>query len=92
MLPSAGTPVVPVLVTGRPYAIGHVADRLRGSFTLRGPGRGVGPDRILDTPVVIRLPPSGSRLHQVPRRWASSPGKTPVIASSAISGASTRCG
>jgi beta-xylosidase len=37
-------------------AIGGASDRpeLRGSFTLRGPERPVGPARVLDTPVLIR--------------------------------------
>jgi beta-xylosidase len=37
-------------------AIGGASDRpeLRGSFTLRGPERPAGPDRVLDTPVLIR--------------------------------------
>jgi beta-xylosidase len=95
VLVAAGTPVVLVLVTGRPYAIGQLdpgqarrvtfrlhADRtafsgrtgtrvvepgeirvaiggasdqlpLQGSFTLRGPERAVGADRVLDTQVLI---------------------------------------
>ena len=35
--------------------VGGASDRLplRGSFTLTGPGRVAGPDRVLDTPVTI---------------------------------------
>ena len=35
--------------------VGGASDRLplRGSFTLTGPGRVAGPDRVLDTPVII---------------------------------------
>ncbi len=71
VLLSAGTPVVLVLVTGRPYAIGHVADRLAAVVQAFFPGEEGG--GALAGVLSGRVAPSG----RLPVEMPSSPGSQP---------------
>jgi beta-xylosidase len=71
VLISAGTPVVLVLVTGRPYAIGHVADRLAAVVQAFFPGEEGG--GAIAGVLSGRVMPSG----RLPVEMPSSPGSQP---------------
>ncbi|MGD0063387.1 MAG: glycoside hydrolase family 3 N-terminal domain-containing protein [Streptosporangiaceae bacterium] len=71
VLLSAGTPVVLVLVTGRPYAIGHAADRLAAAIQAFFPGEEGG--GAIAGVLSGRITPSGRLPVEMPR----SPGAQP---------------
>ena len=71
VLISAGTPVVLVLVTGRPYAIGHLADRLAAVVQAFFPGEEGG--GAIAGVLSGRLVPSG----RLPAEMPASPGAQP---------------
>jgi hypothetical protein len=71
VLLSAGTPVVLVLVTGRPYAIGHVADRLAAVVQAFFPGEEGG--GAIAGVLSGRVVPSG----RLPAELPASPGGQP---------------
>ncbi len=71
VLISAGTPVVLVLVTGRPYAIGHLADRLAAVVQAFFPGEEGG--GAIAGVLSGRLVPSGP----LPAEMPASPGAQP---------------
>ena len=71
VLISAGTPVVLVLVTGRPYAIGHLADRLAAVIQAFFPGEEGG--GAIAGVLSGRLVPSGP----LPAEMPTSPGAQP---------------
>jgi beta-xylosidase len=71
VLISAGTPVVLVLVTGRPYAIGHLADRLAAVVQAFFPGEEGG--GAIAGVLSGRVVPSG----RLPAEMPASPGAQP---------------
>ena len=71
VLISAGTPIVLVLVTGRPYAIGHLADRLAAVVQAFFPGEEGG--GAIAGVLSGRLVPSG----RLPAEMPASPGAQP---------------